>query len=72
MKPPKILKRHKKSSGKKIKADFFFDKNFGDKNNVEQTKFLLENKVRRTCWRSIKWKIAILCCSTQSRKGIGF
>ena len=24
----------------------------------------------RTCWRSIKWKIAILCCSSQGRKGI--
>ena len=34
------------------------------------TVYFLEKQVRRTCWRSIKWKIAILCCSTQSRKGI--
>ena len=26
---------------------------------------------RRTCWRSIKWKIAILCCSSQGRKDNG-
>jgi hypothetical protein len=30
-----------------------------------------DRESRRTCWRSIKWKIAILCCSSQGRKGNG-